>query len=294
MRIVITDSGLGGLSVVAELEKRLKENPIYENAELIFFNSLYSPEYGYNSLKDFIAKVRIFNNALNSIEQNYSPDLILIACNTLSVVYPHTEFSQNSKIAVKGILESGVALFKNRIQNDDDKIILFGTPTTINSDVYKNELINLGIKETQIVNQSCPDLESEIQRNPFSYKTDNSISNFVKEAAELFNDVPQKIFAGFCCTHYGYSEQTFLNKLEKQFNCEIEILNPNSKILDFLFVSPPKLYNDSNVTVRVVTQVKLKVNEIKSLSDILVNGSSKTATAIGDYEYIKNIFAKRK
>ena len=45
MRIVITDSGLEGLSVVAELEKRLRDQPIFENVELIFFNSLYGSEY---------------------------------------------------------------------------------------------------------------------------------------------------------------------------------------------------------------------------------------------------------
>ena len=51
MKIVITDSGLGGLSVLGELERRIKENPIFENAELIFFNALFSPDYGYNSMK---------------------------------------------------------------------------------------------------------------------------------------------------------------------------------------------------------------------------------------------------
>jgi len=292
LRIVITDSGLGGLSVVAELEKRLKSQPIFKNVELIFFNSLYSSEYGYNSLESFSDKVKIFNNALNSIEANYNPDLILIACNTLSVVYPYTLFSQKPKPAVKGILENGVNLFNKHLQNDDDRIILFGTPTTINSDVYKNKLIDLGVKESQIVNQACPDLESEIQRNPKSDKTENSISKFVKEASESINPIGDRIYAGFCCTHYGYSEQLFLDNLSKQFNGEVKILNPNSRMLDFLFVAPKILYSNSNVTVRAVTQVKLRKIEIKSLSDILMNDSPKTATAIGDYEYINNLFEK--
>ena len=171
MRIVITDSGLGGLSVVAELERQLNKNPIYKEAELIFFNSLYSSEYGYNSITDFSEKVKVFNNALNSIETKYNPDLILIACNTLSVVFPHTDFAQNSKIEVKGILDSGVALFSDSIKNNEDKIILFGTPTTIISDVYKNKLVELGVKESQIVNQACPDLETEIQNNPSGIET---------------------------------------------------------------------------------------------------------------------------
>ena len=128
VQIVITDSGLGGLSVVAELEKRLRKYPIFKNVELMFFNSLYSSEYGYNSLKDFTDKV--------------------------------------------------------------------------------------------------------------------------------------------------------------------EILSPNDRMLDFLFDAPKKLYTNCTVMVRLVTQVKLKENQIKSLSEILANDSPKTAKAIENYEYINNLFAK--
>ncbi len=103
VRIVITDSGLGGLSVLAELERRLRENPIFESTELIFFNSLYSSSYGYNSMMDLSEKAIVFNNALNSIEENYKPDIILVACNTLSIVYPHTNYAQNPKTEVRGL-----------------------------------------------------------------------------------------------------------------------------------------------------------------------------------------------
>lgn len=292
MKIVITDSGLGGLSVVAELEKRLKENTICKNVDLIFFNSLYSSAYGYNSMTDLTEQAKVFNNALNSIEEKYNPDLILIACNTLSVVFPYTEFAENSKTKIKGILDSGITLFKNSIQNCDAKIILFGTPTTISSNVHKDELIKVGVDETQIVNQACRDLETKIQNNPNSDETSKSIAEFVQQATESIGTISKKTYAGFCCTHYGYSEGIFFAELSKQLNSEIEILNPNNKMVDFLFTDSKKLNNYSNVTVKVVSQVELKKNEIKSLSDILVNDSPKTATAIGNYEYIQNLFAK--
>jgi len=292
VRIVITDSGLGGLSVVAGLETRLKKQPIFENVELIFFNSLYSVEFGYSLIDDFSDKVKIFNNALNSIENNFQPDLILIACNTLSVVYPHTKFSQNSKTEVKGILDSGVDLFKSFIQERNDKIIIFGTPTTIISNVYNDELINAGIKASQIVNQACPDLESEIQRDPISDITKNSISKFVKEAAGSAEYFGKTLYAGLCCTHYGYSENVFLETLSLEFNCEVKTLNPNTKMLDFLFDASKKTYSNAKVTVRVVTQVILRESEIKSLSNIFSSDSPKTATALRDYEYIQNLFEK--
>ncbi|MCF6268659.1 MAG: hypothetical protein L3J41_03015 [Melioribacteraceae bacterium] len=292
MRIVITDSGLGGLSVVAELEKRLNELPIFESAELIFFNSLYSSKYGYNSNIDFSEKVTIFNNALTSIEANYNPDLILIACNTLSVIFPHTEFASNSKINIKGILDCGINLFRNSIKNSDEKTILFGTPTTINSNVYKDELIKLGINEAQIINQACPNLETQIQNNPNSIETQNSINRFVKEAVKKLGSIPQKTHVGFCCTHYGYSESLFANEFYNNLKSDFEILNPNNKMIDFLFAETKKLYSHSNVAVKVVSQVELKKSEIELLSNILITNSPKTTAALRNYEFIKNLFAK--
>ena len=77
--IVATDSGLGGLSVVADLERKLQSARIFKKAHLVFFNALFSNESGYTQISSRDEKIRIFNNTLFSIEDNYSPDLLLIA-----------------------------------------------------------------------------------------------------------------------------------------------------------------------------------------------------------------------
>ena len=48
--IVITDSGLGGLSVVADAEAKLRQWGVYAEVELVFYNALFTGEGGYNSL----------------------------------------------------------------------------------------------------------------------------------------------------------------------------------------------------------------------------------------------------
>ena len=292
MRIVITDSGLGGLSVVGELELRLGENPIFERAELIFFNSLFSPDYGYNSMKSIAEKAGVFNNALNSMVENYNPDLILIACNTLSVVYPHTNFAKNPKTKVVGIVESGVSLFAENLQNSDDKLILLGTPTTINSNVYKNELIKLGISENQIINEPCFGLETAIQNDPNSDKTKNLIANFVSEALQKMDSIPNKVFAALCCTHYGYSENLFLEEISNKVTSKVGILNPNNTMIDFLFENSTEFFENMEISVKIVSQVKLKDNEINSLSSILELKSPKTGLALKEYSFIDNLFSK--
>lgn len=68
------------------------------------------------------------------MEEKYVPDLILIACNTLSVVYPHTEFSKNTKTKVLGIVEFGVEQVLEELKkNPDYDVIITGTNTTIES-----------------------------------------------------------------------------------------------------------------------------------------------------------------
>ncbi len=292
MKIVVTDSGLGGLSVVAELEKKISENPISENIEIIFFNALFSSNYGYNSMLELSEKSRVFNNALYSIENNYNPEIILIACNTLSVVYPYTKFAKKTKTEVKGIVESGIELFSKQIINSNNNIILFGTPTTINSDVYKNSLMKKGISEAQIVNQECLNLESEIQNNPRSVETSDLIVKFVSLATKNIRNRKEKTYAGLCCTHYEYSEQLFLTELKKQLSGEIEILNPNNMMLSFLDDGENNIACESNISVQVVSQVEIKKNVIDSLSRIINKKSQKTATALVNYNLVENLFSK--
>ena len=124
MSIVVTDSGLGGLSVMAELEKNLRENPIAENIRLTFFNALADKNYGYNTMSSEKEKAVVFNSALEGMVTGYNPDIILIACNTLSVVYPKTTFAKETNINVLGIVEFGVDLVYQHLSADEQSIVI--------------------------------------------------------------------------------------------------------------------------------------------------------------------------
>jgi len=291
MRIVITDSGLGGLSVLAELESRFVQNPFSENIELIFANALYSSGLGYNSMSGIEEKANVFNNFLFSINNKYNPDLILIACNTLSVVYPHTEFAKRGNKIVKGIVEGGTELFTGKMKSNSGTIILFGTPTTINSNVYKDKLIQSGVLEHQIINQSCPNLETEIQKSPKGETTRTTISKFVNVALNKLNGKPNKIFAGLCCTHYGYSKPIFEEEFRKKISCEFEILNPNGKMIDFLFADKLKQNKNYKMEIKIVSRVNISDGEITALSAIFKHNSPKTASALEKYELDYNLFS---
>ena len=67
---------------MAESVEKMKENKIFRQAHFIFFNSLFSEEGGYNSLKTQKEKVLIFDSALKSLVEHCSPDLKNRAKNT--------------------------------------------------------------------------------------------------------------------------------------------------------------------------------------------------------------------
>ncbi|MBD3288097.1 hypothetical protein GF337_04780, partial [candidate division KSB1 bacterium] len=136
--IVVTDSGLGGISITADVAERLKRSRIFRSARIIFFNSSFDNKSGYNVISDHQEKIRIFNNALNSMASRYQPDLILIGCNTLSVLYPETPFSTATTIPVTGIVETGVEqILLNWQKTNNADIFLFGTQTTISGSSHK-------------------------------------------------------------------------------------------------------------------------------------------------------------
>src|SRR4030042_1402510 len=108
--IAVTDSGLGGMGVLADAAARMETAGIFEHANFVFFNALFSNEGGYNALPSTEEKVRVFDNALEALARVVCPDLILIGCNTLSVIYPQTAFARKTEIPVLGIVEAGQTL----------------------------------------------------------------------------------------------------------------------------------------------------------------------------------------
>ena len=102
--LVVTDSGLGGMSVFAGLVQGLARGSEYSRINLVYVNAWPRQHKGYNHYPDMAARARVFHNALTAMA-GFRPDQILIACNTLSVIYPHTQFSAQTLIPVTGIVE---------------------------------------------------------------------------------------------------------------------------------------------------------------------------------------------
>jgi glutamate racemase len=290
--IVVTDSGLGGLSIMADAVERMRESKIFQKVNFIFFNALFSNEGGFNSLKTRKEKIQIFDSALKSLEENYNPDLILIGCNTLSVIYDDTSFSEELSIPVVGIVEAGVDLVAQKLKTSpESKVIIFATHTTISEETHKKKLEEKGILSQRVTLQACPELGNYIEKGYASDETEMLISAYVAEALHKMKDTQAPLYVSLNCTHYGYSLDLWEEAFQSSKVKPLGFLNPNSKMLDFLFEAQERnRFDGTEISIRVVSMVKIGKEKIESIGKRLGETSPLTRDALSNYELKPNLF----
>lgn len=290
--IVITDSGLGGLSVMDEVARKMTASRIYKKVNLIFVNALFDSSSGYNALSGNGEKIDIFDKVLNSIDFRYHPDVILVACNTLSVLCMETPFVKKSKTPVFGIVEPGVDLVvENLLRDTTSSVILFGTETTIEEGSHRKALLERHIEEKRIVEKACPQLQSYVEQNPKGEETGMLISVYLNEALESLPNKNGTVYLSLNCSHFGYSEDLWKKAFtETQFKFG-GILDPNHRMGDFLINQKYKnRYPETLVTFLVVSRVEL-VNE-KSIFNIFKMKSPELAKALHNYQLLPELFRR--
>jgi glutamate racemase len=268
--IMVTDSGLGGLSVAADLAARLPESGVFRKARIIFYNALFH-KTGYNGLDSEAEKVRIFDVVLRAMEKRYHPDILLIACNTLSVLYDLTPFSRKAPFPAVGIVETGVELIAKQFAvTPEATVIIFATKTTIASEAHKKALVALGIPAAQMVGQACHKLAGAIERGTASEETVGYIRQFVGEALAQAGGPGRAVFGSFNCTHFGYARLQFEEAFAAAGYPAIELLDPNPRMSDFMFRSPYlHRHAATDVSVEVVSKLEITEQERTSIGPLL-------------------------
>src|SRR5215467_10337789 len=120
MHILITDSGVGGVSVVAYAERFVRTRGFTEPVRLTFANAAPANDYGYNSMPSHAVKIETFDRFLRNVTGRFAPDMIYVACNTLSVLLPDVS------VPAKGIIGTGLELLV-RALSPDAYALIFAT-----------------------------------------------------------------------------------------------------------------------------------------------------------------------
>jgi glutamate racemase len=214
MKIGIFDSGIGGLTVFKEIEKRLPEN------DYVYLGDTARLPYGIKSKKT------IKNYSLKNTDflVGKGCEIIIVACNSASS-YSIPILKKRYKIPIFNVIESGV----NAISNSCTKVGIIGTPSTIESESYL-KLLKKNKNLKKIISEPCPIFVPIIEQGLYKKK---SIHFLIEENLNKFQrDQVQELILG--CTHYPLIKPIIKKFLPKVtlVDSSVEVANSIESFLD--------------------------------------------------------------
>mgnify|MGYP003590894803 CR=1 FL=1 len=289
--LLIADSGMGGLSICADVVRGLQERPGYRSVSLTYFNAWPEQNRGYNLLPGMAERVRVFDRALGAMLR-FQPDRILLACNTLSALYPKTPFSKQAPVPVTDIIDFGVEQMRLYLgARADSRVILLGTPTTIEAGTHRARLVERGIDAGRIICQPCDRLAGEIEKDPEGPTVRAMIGDCIAQAAKRILDRRLPVAAALCCTHYGYSRRLFEAAMQVHFEGPIAILNPNRAMSAAVLAGlPQQSEGKGRIGLAVVSRIVWSGEKIGATARLLEEVSPLTADALRTYRHDPELF----
>lgn len=233
--IGIFDSGVGGLTVLAEIKKKLP------NENIVYLGDTAHFPYGDKNKEDIIEYSR--ENVKTLIKQHAK--IIVIACGTATsqaIDVLQKEFD----VPIIGIIEPTV---KYIMERNIDQIGVIATEGTIRSGAWEKNLKNR-ISNIHVVNKACPMLATIAEEGRALSIEGRKV---IKEYMEPFKkNRINKIILG--CTHYPIYEKLIREELEY----EVELINTGTTVANYLeeMLIKNNLQNKQNKTKEEVILTK--------------------------------------
>lgn len=303
MKVVIIDSGLGGLSVCSFLEKALR-HACLDSVAIKYVNAVPQDNLGYNQMATRTQKIKIFNRVLSAVANAYQPDFIFVACNTLSVLMEETAFFQQKPTpSIEGMIPLGTSLlFKKLSAQATAAVFIFATETTIEEGVYSHQLQRLGIASHRVVCQALPGVATLISNDVQGAQVYPAILKYTQHAlAQIASGwtssrLPpfEPLYAYLGCTHYGYHQAFFQKAFEESHCPPVILLNPNQeaaqRIFSHILNSSPPSGSAFPVSIEFLSRYTLPSNEVETLFHFLSPYSFATAQALRNYTLRPDLF----
>lgn len=224
MAVGLFDSGLGGLTVLDAITKRLPDLP------LVYFGDNANTPYGVRTAEN------IYDLTTAGVQRLFDAgcDLVILACNTASAAALRRmqESWVPSDKRVLGVFVPLIEALTERQWGDNSPprevgvshVALFATPATVSSRAFQRELAFRAIG-VDVEAQACAGVVDAIEEGDMILA-----EALVRSHVEaLKRKMPQPDAAILGCTHYPLVEETFK-----------EALGPDIRVL-----SQPKLVADS-------------------------------------------------
>ena len=214
--IGIFDSGVGGMTVLAEIKKSLP------NEDLIYLGDTKNFPYGDKSRENII---KLANKCVSFlISQNVKT--IVIACGT-ATSQTLDELNKTYRLPIVGIIRPTIEDIKKSRDKKELNIGVIATEGTIKSNKWEEQLKQT-LDNVKIISKACPLLAPMAEQG---WTNNNVAKEMIKEYMKPF--VHQKIDKMILgCTHYPL----FKDLIKQELGNQIEIINTGEKIAQYLQV----------------------------------------------------------
>lgn len=199
MKIGIFDSGIGGLTVLAELIKKYPNNKYY------YFGDNINAPYGTKSKEELL---KLSNKIINFLNKK-DVDLIIVACGTIS----SNVFDRLPKdTKIYDVISPTIDYINN---SNYENIGLIGTNMTIKSKTFEKRI------NKKIIARSCNDFVPYIEN-------EQSLTDIIPKYMNIFKDKVDVLILG--CTHYPIIEK----ELNDYLDSKIPLINMGTILADSL------------------------------------------------------------
>lgn len=205
MPIGMFDSGLGGLTVLEAVQRRLP------NQDFIYLGDTANAPYGVRPPGE------IHTLTQQGVETLFARGcrLVVLACNTASAVALHdlqVDWLDPTHHRILGVFVPVIEHLTRRDWGDDSppthtglrNVALFATAATVNSAAFMREL-RFRARDVTVVSRACDGLVNAIEASDL----DQARSIAAAHVRELLTRLPQPQCAVLGCTHYPLVEDAF-------------------------------------------------------------------------------------
>lgn len=283
MNIVITDAGLGGLSILSHLLQRYSPDGVCLPFSLTYINAVPSNELGYNDMTSDAQRMETFERFLCRVDQKHAADLILVACNTLSALMPGVPFCQQHPEKVVGIIQQGASqLLIHMGHSKPQQVLVMATPTTAVRQSYQEVLCQLGLEASWIHHQGCEGLATAISNDFAGEQVLPRVRECLRLALMRMEAILERGWLYLGCTHYGYQEKIFRQALDEEGLTQWQVFNPNPWVfqqsVETAVIQPEQSLQQGEV--KFVSRYRIPANEVDNLSKYLQELSPPVARAL--------------
>lgn len=199
MKIGLFDSGIGGLSVLYELVRRIP------SARYVYVADTFRAPYGTKTMEDIL---RISLEILSFLKFK-GVDCIVSGCNTSDASLQRVKWVKSDLgIPYYSIVRS---IASKKLQG---KVAVIGTEATVKSGIYKSQLENIGV--TNVFQRSCQFFVTVVEEGITKGKMVDAIAKFYLTPVRRYN--PSSVVLG--CTHFPHLRRVIQSQLPGAFLCD--------------------------------------------------------------------------